>query len=461
MTLPAANHSRRALLQNASSLGAAMWLGRLSESMANETANAATTILRNVPETLVNDPRVSLQFGEERMILDDGLQPSMLCTQSGALIVQSQLSKKPHPQERIFYPYALQTVVSRDGGQTWTEFALQHGDNGVNIEGGIVQLRDGTILALETYVTPGAKSGEGRGLLYWSNDDYRTLAGPVEMTFHIPRANFHGSTDDGGRPHAAMRLHRRVLELPGGDLLTTIYGWLEGDNEPSGYTPTMKKTRVMLLRSGDRGRHWEFVSTIAVDPKVGTEGYDEPVLARVSHGPHAGRLFCQMRTGRELREAMSDDEGRTWTPAQPRVFADLDVYRTDLWAEMFRGFKRNNELIAENPNEYIGAVVDPDLLELRSGVLVAAFGVRIPPRACWTIPKHPWNGNYLAFSLDHGESWSHVVRLTSAVFTTHYMAVEETPRDNHLFVVYDFGHWRCKEGRYTYGRPLQVSIQKT
>ena len=46
------------------------------------------------------------------------------------------------------------------------------------------------------------------------------------MTFHLPGANFHGSSDDGGRPHAAMRLHRRVLELPGGDLLTTLYGWL-------------------------------------------------------------------------------------------------------------------------------------------------------------------------------------------------------------------------------------------
>jgi hypothetical protein len=279
------------------------------------------------------------------------------------------------------------------------------------------------------------------------------------MTFDMPGANFYGSSDDGGRPHAAMRLHRRVIELPGGDQLTTIYGWLEGDNEPSGYTPTMKKTRVMLLRSTNRGRHWKLVSTIAVDPKVGTEGYDEPALVRVSRGPHAGRLICQMRTGRELRESFSDDDGRTWSPAQPRVFANIDVYRTELWAELFRGFRRNGQLIAENPNEYIGAVVDPDLIELRSGILVAAFGVRIPPRACWTIPKHPWNGNYLAFSLDHGETWSHVVRLTSGIFTTHYMAIEETPRDNCLFVVYDFGHWRCKEGRYTYGRPVEITVK--
>ena len=343
---------------------------------------------------------------------------------------------------------------------TWIEFPLKPGDNGVNLEGGVTQLRDGTILALETYVTPGPRAGEGQGLLFSSLA--MTIACLKDRSRshsrHLPDANFSGSSDDGGRPHAAMRLHRRIVELPGGDLLTTLYGWLEGDNEPSGYTPTMKKTRVMLLRSSNRGRHWELVATIAADPKVGTEGYDEPVLARISKGPHPGRLICQMRTGRELRESVSDDEGRTWSPARPRVFADLDVYRTELWAPMFKGFKRNGRLIEEDPNEFIGAVVDPDLLELRSGLLVAAFGVRVPPRACWSIPRHPWNGNYLAFSLDHGETWSHMVRLTSGVYTTHYMAVEETPEDNHLFVAYDFGHWRCKEGRYTYGRPVRISI---
>jgi len=450
-------HPRRTFIRSSASLAATLSFSHICNSSAADPPKQPTPVLHNSPETLVTNPRVTLKFGPERMILDDGLQPSMLCTQAGTLVVQSQLSTKPHPQQRIFYPYALKTVVSRDGGDSWAEFPLAPGDNGVNIEGGIVQLRDGTILALETYMTPGERPDDGRGLLWTSTDDYRSLQGPVEMTFHIPGAKFHGSSDDGGRPHAAMRLHRRVVELPSGNLLTTIYGWLQGDSEPSGYTPTMMKTRCMLLRSTNHGRHWELVSTIAVDPKIGTEGFDEPVLVRLSKGPHQGRLICQMRTGRELREAVSDDEGRTWSPHQPRIFADLDVYRTDLWAELFRGFKRNNQLISENPNEYIGAVVDPDLLELRSGVLVAAFGVRIPPRACWTIPKHRWNGNYLAFSLDGGDTWSHVVRLTTGVFTTHYMAIEETPRDNHLFVAYDFGHWRCKEGRYTYGRPLQIS----
>jgi len=417
-------------------------------------------VVNNIPQTILADPKIKLKFSKERMVLNDGLQPSMLCTSAGTLIVQSQLSKKPLPQKRIFYPYALSTVVSRDGGDKWTEFPLKSGDNGVNIEGGIIQLRDGTILALETYVTPSEDPNKGMGLMWTSNDDYLTLQGPVDITFNIPGADFYGSTDDGGRPHSAMRLHRRIIELPNGDLLTTIYGWLKGDREPSGYTPTMMKTRVMLFRSTDKGRNWYWVSTVASEKGIGTEGFGEPVLVRVSKGKHAGRLICQIRTGRDLYESMSEDEGKTWSKAKPRVFAGIDVYKTELWLDMFKDVKRNGVLVSENPNEIIGAVVDPDLIELRSGVLVAAFGVRIPARANFRNPKHPWNGNYIAFSLDQGDTWSQVTRLTTGVSTTHYMTVEELPKDNELFVVYDFGHWTSKEGRYTYGRKIKLSVKK-
>src|SRR6185369_3574083 len=99
--------SRRCVLQSSSLLAAAAWSRTLPFAGAQEP-KAPTAIAHNNPETLVADPRVNLTFGDERMILDDGLQPSMLCTKSGTLVVQSQLSKKPHPQERIFYPYAVE-----------------------------------------------------------------------------------------------------------------------------------------------------------------------------------------------------------------------------------------------------------------------------------------------------------------------------------------------------------------
>ncbi|MEO5803225.1 MAG: sialidase family protein, partial [Verrucomicrobiota bacterium] len=266
---------------------------------------------------------------------------------------------------------------------------------------------------------------------------------------------------DGGHPHDAQRLHRRILEMPNGDLITTFYGQLFGDNTPSTYMPSMMTARTILVRSKDRGQHWKLISTVAVGSEIGTEGFCEPTIARLSKGPKAGRLICQMRTGRELRETFSDDDGVTWAPHYPRVFEGLDIYRTELWVDHFRNFKgsKGKLLNENNPDDLRGAVVDPDLIELRSGILVAAFGVRVPQKACWAYPEHSWNGNYLAFSTDHGATWSNVVRLTSGVLTTHYMAIEETLTDNKIFVTYDLGGWTKGMNRDVWGRHVTLTLK--
>lgn len=415
---------------------------------------------RNVPQAILTDARVQVVAAPEALVIAGGLQPSMLYTREGTLVVQSQLPYASFPSDRYVSRWAMGTVVSRDGAKTWRDLPLQEGRNGINLEGGALQRRDGSIIALDTYVTPGRQPGTGEGQLYTSRDQWKTLAGPFTITFDLPGVNFYGSSDDGGHPHAAIRLHRRILELPNGDLLTTLYGWWEGDDTPAGYMPTMRKTRVVLVRSSDGGRHWRQVSVIAADGSVGTEGFDEAVLGRIARGPRAGRLLCLMRTGRELWEAVSDDDGATWKRA-PRVFADLDVYRTEKWVEQFRGVKdRHGQPIENNPIEMIGAVVDPDLLVLRSGVVVASFGVRVPPRACWPRAEFPWNGSYLAVSLDDGQTWSHVVRMTSGVLTTHYTAIEESPKDNRIFFAYDLGDWRSGQGRATFGRHVDIQVSQ-
>lgn len=450
------NTSRRKFLQNSSLLLAGIPLMRMKGFATPFYTQIA--LPNNVPQTVLANKRVKLTFGKEVMVLPEGLQPSMLCTRKGTLIVQSQNPNKPLPQKRIFYPFAMTTVVSRDGGENWTEFPLKAGDNGVDMEGGIIQLKDGTIMVLETYVTPGEKPDTGAGLMYTSTDEYRTLQGPFAMTFDIPNADFYISTDDGGRPHVAMRLHRRVLELPNGDLLTTIYGFQKGDDAPCDYQPNMKKSRVMLFRSKNKGRHWDFVSTVAADPAVGTEGFGEPVIERISKGPKAGRLICLMRTGHELYKATSDDEGKTWSKAQPHIIGGINVYETGKWKDTFKDVTYKGKIVADSPAELIGNIPDPDLLELRSGVLVAAFGARIPAKAYSLKQTHPLNGNYLAFSLDHGDTWSHVVRLTSGEPTMQYMAIEELPGKNQLYVTYVRGSWRDNETRYICGRKVEVVV---
>jgi hypothetical protein len=219
----------------------------------------------------------------------------------------------------------------------------------------------------------------------------------------------------------------------------------------------------MLVRSSDRGKHWKLVSTVAVNPAIGTEGFGEPVLERISKGKHAGRLICFMRTGRELYEATSDNEGRTWSAPKVRNFGGVDINRTELWVDMFRNIKgRGGKPLDENnADDLKGAVVDPDLLELRSGLLVASFGVRIPQKGCWPNAWHPWNGNYIAVSQDGGTTWKNVVRMTSGILTTHYMAVQETKNDNEVFVVYDYGYWNkaASPARYVYGRMVKISVK--
>src|SRR5687768_12728047 len=120
----------------------------------------------NTPEMILSDGTVRATFGEERIVLPRGLQPSMLVTKSGSIVLQAQVPEKSLPSNRMAYPYAMSTRVSRDGGLSWTPIPLKPGENGLNMEGGITQLRDGTIVSLDTYITPGQRPGEGMGQLY-------------------------------------------------------------------------------------------------------------------------------------------------------------------------------------------------------------------------------------------------------------------------------------------------------
>jgi len=422
--------------------------------LSAENAADPTQVAHSEPVVLKADPRVKLHIGAERLVMANGLQPSMICTAKGTLVVQAQRTDKPEPSKRISYPCEIGTVVSRDGGNTWTEFPRKKGENGLNFEGGVIQLRSGRILALDTYITPGQADGTGDGQVYFSDDDWHTLQGPVDNSFSIPGVNFYGSTDDYGRPHAAARLHRRMLELPNGDLLTTVYCWFKGDRSPVYYMPTLWKGRTVLLRSHDQGRNWRLASVVAVSSTLTPEGFGEPAVTRLSKGPYAGRLRVYMRTGRDLYETWSDDEGATWVAPRPVNLGVVDIHRTQDWAEMFRGVTDKDG----KPIDLEGNFVDPDVIELRSGALVLVVGARIPARACWPRAGYVRNGDYLAVSLDHGETWSHVVQLVSGVLTTHYMAIEETPTDNEVFVAYDLGDWSSGKGRSIFGRPLKLEI---
>ncbi|NQT12854.1 MAG: exo-alpha-sialidase [Planctomycetes bacterium] len=400
-------------------------------------ATAATTSTEDQsPITIHDDGNIVVRVGESREVMN-GVQPFLYGAADGVLLVQSQLSVKPYGKRRriTHFPWRVGNRISRDFGEHWEDVVIRPGEDHPFLEGGGLQQSDGTILMLDTYITPTNNPDEGEGDLWISRNTWRTFEGPAPVRFRIPDVDFDATSDDGGHPHRAMRLHRSLLELPNGDLLVTAYGCFKEDRIPSSYQPKMMKLRSVLFRSRDGGISWDLVSTIAVGD-VGSEGFCEPALCRLSRGPHLGRLFCLMRTGRDLYQAVSDDEGATWSAARPVALPGIDIHDTANW----RKFVNTDDAWVRRYPVAAGAVVDPDLVELKSGILACAVGVRIPEKACFRDPACPRNGNYLAFSRDGGETWSHVVQLTSGVWTTHYMGIREI-RPDHLYVTYDLGFW--------------------
>jgi hypothetical protein len=155
---------------------------------------------------------------------------------------------------------------------------------------------------------------------------------------------------------------------------------------------------------------WRYVSTIAGDVTTGEEGFNEPAMVRLSQGAHAGRLVCVMRTGNRvspLYQAHSDDDGVTWSPARPLPLEG----------------------------------VDPDLIEMENGVLACSYGYRI-----LTTPTPPEHGNYVAFSLDQGETWGTITQLPIEAHagvdrSTCYTGLREV-EPGKILVTFDIGWWR-------------------
>jgi hypothetical protein len=271
--------------------------------------------------------------------------------------------------------------------------------------------------------------GRFKGKLWKSTNQWETLAGPQEIQLSIPRAAPPGF-DDRGEPFSGIVFHRSILELPGGDLLAGLYGRFEEDTTPTEYQAKQHKYRSFLMRSSDRGKTWVYVSTIAAGP-VEQEGYCEPVLLRLNQAKHQGRLICLMRTGREnpIYQCESDDEGVTWS--QPRALR---------WT--YSKYGRSREI----------AGTDPDLIEMSDGTLVLSFGHK---------PDYQDDGNFLVFSLDQGQSWTQVTRLSS-IRTCAYTSVREI-RPGLLFVVYSLYSPRkgTHEARYedhkTVGQTITVT----
>ena len=342
-------------------------------------------------------PSVQVELGPEQMVAPGAGWPYLFQSNKGTTVVLGHVKWIPKSPFPIHF-----TVRSFDERKTWEPWTPSP-EQGVGpmTEGVAVQMKDGRILIFDVYAEH-LREKLFQGKRWISRDGWRTVSGPESILVSVPKAEISG-VDDRGEPISRLYIRRSMLLLPGGDLLASAYGRFDEDTSAVEYLPKMKQTRSYLVRSSDEGRTWVYYSTIAVPP-IDQEGFGEPVIVQLKHGRRAGRLICQMRTGREcpIYQAESDDEGKTWTKPRPLRWT-------------YSRFGRQRDLIG----------VDPDLVEMNDGTLVMSYGHK---------PDYQDHGNFLAFSLDQGETWTSETRLNSSI-TMAYTGVREVS-PGVLFVVY-------------------------
>lgn len=247
------------------------------------------------------------------------------------------------------------TYWSEDEGKTWN-----NGKDGPPGNEGIsaIELDNGDVITLNMneWIMDGDTGWYDSSYLRFKPD------GKIEKEpsrAYIPDGS-KGLMDDENhfREGAGGVFDHNIVQLSNGELIATMFGNFKDDQVQIPYFDyPIFKYRTWAMHSGDQGKTWKYLSTIAYDPEIGMESFCEPTLVRLKNGD----LLCAMRTngrgeGGPVYLSRSTDDGRTWSKPEPAT--DLGVY--------------------------------PNMVQLDNGVLVLTYG-----------RPNQW----IAFSTDDGKTW--------------------------------------------------------
>jgi len=250
---------------------------------------------------------------------------------------------------------------SRDGGKTWGDRQVIGGIPDVDErEGCGIQLSDGTIL-VHVFVNKLYRA-DGQYNYSWARD-VRFSHETLHLGIYTIASKDDGKTwsaphyvDTKGMPFSDLEGPADApIEMPDGSVLMPVMAYnVRGD---------IDNQAAVVLKTVDQGKTWQHWSTVVEDPGGKQGHFQEPALVRT----RTGRLVMAVRNqGPEnaIWTAWSDDNGKSWTKAQPTPM--------------------------------IGH--PPDLIQLQDGRLLCTYGYRAGRHG---DPA----GIRAAFSADNGETW--------------------------------------------------------
>jgi hypothetical protein len=202
-------------------------------------------------------------------------------------------------------------MISRDNGKTWLPFPSYAPSTTMT------RLPDGSCISIGGWKTKPIRGNNVHPLSVcrFSQDTVET---PEKW-----QAELELPYDPGP---GGLLIHRSLVRMPNGDLIGTAYG--RSEDQPD-------SDLCYCIISHDQGKTWNYHSTIARGKSPGREGFNEPVLLLAN-----GDLLCHIRTGGPMMQVRSKDGGKTWS--KPKQIAEFGV--------------------------------DPDLVKLSNGAVVASYG---------------------------------------------------------------------------------------
>ena len=246
---------------------------------------------------------------------------------------------------------------STDGGKTWVHspaaVRASFHDQWKQTTGCV--LRDGTYIGLGSQVEF-PKLDQRILKVYRSTDNLETMEGPFDAPLNIPRGT--GGYSETGEYEGGVWVDHGMIERADGTLITTCYGYWEGDQNYSylhRYVPELKiyKYRTWVIGSTDGGKSWEVQGGPGYWPHLGPEGMCEPGLTELA----GGDLLMVMRNGEwgePIFQTLSSDGGETWS--KPEKLPASGVWPTPCM--MSNGLLVVGVGRSESPNFYLW--VSPD-----------------------------------------------------------------------------------------------------
>jgi photosystem II stability/assembly factor-like uncharacterized protein len=205
----------------------------------------------------------------------------------------------------------LDMIFSSDDGKTWSKPALVVDSPLDDRNPAFGQADDGTLVVgfwrTANYDEKGSYNPKlGKSETTWvtrSQDGGQTWSEPAEIDV---------SDIGSGSPYG------RIITMPDGAMLMPIYG---NAVRPAGEKLPGERSHSYVYRSTDRGQTWTRFSEVG----DGKEQLNETSILRLPDG----KILAAARTrGSELRQTVSADDGRTWSPLRP--LAPANIHPADL-----------------------------------------------------------------------------------------------------------------------------------